>query len=691
MKPILYLVTICTALQSLPISAQDPPPSIFRHPIVIAQYTRLQNDASTLIKKKDYDAAQKKCEESIKLAPQYPGGHYNLACVLALVGKKDEAFASLNRAIASGFADAKHIEKDADLESLREDERFKRALAAAEKAKPLTRWPDKVELAAIKNGEVFVGEKNTAWDTRMNAFAVAFDKGAAPKDKGIAEGMGEAGDLLRKWSKEGTAAGHHGDYYDNHDEDHSNMSYDRFPQLTRIEFAKEAKLKELQLHRGLQVNFFYNGVVLGNASVAMVDRTYWRSMTRLAYTNPRTANILYRQYLNNHIYFYPEHQDHDIGRNGQGEQKGHGDVLPANTPYVITSQGSSGSDRVFMDAVAATLAAFRPEVKEKLVKEGLVMPTVQMIFRRCNKNVKSDEDYLSGKAHPSVFEGTNVDSLAMVKLAHEMTIEDVPPPVVLQVKEEFQPVLGRDYFDYEARGEQLFTTPCAVARVMRSTALTRRMVVRAEPVTEFAKKPLTYHWVVLRGDPKGVTIKPLDKEKREVELMVAWQERRPVEVGSKLESNRIDIGVFVHNGKYYSAPSFITYFSLDNQKRFYDENKRLTTMDYTEKNYVDPLLDVKKPWLDQYHYDDKGRPIGWTRLRDTKKQEFTVDGATVEEKDAKGRAIKARTVRYESKAAMPREAPTLEQQPGDEVLHYEYASDEDRVGKVVKREKKAQE
>lgn len=666
--------------------ADDPPASVFRQPIVMAQYGRQQAEVMTLMKKKDFDSARKQCEASILLAPQYPGGYYNLACILAHQGKKDEALTTLMKAIEHGWAEPKHIEKDADLESLREDPRFRKAVEAAGKAKPLTSWPEKVEPAAIKNGEVWVTEKNTAWDVRHGVFTPHFDKGMPSKDVPVAKGLGEAGDLLNKWFKDGTAAGHHGDYYDNHDEDHSVMGVGHFPQLTRIKFGKEVTgLKQLQLHRGLQTQLFYNGVVLGNASVAAVSQPYWRSMSRLAYTNPRAVGVIYNQYVNNHLYFYPEHQDHDPGRNGQGG--GHGDVFPANTPYLITSQGSSGSDVVFMNAVAATLAAFQPDAKQKLSQNGGLIPAVQMIFRSSNKNVKTPEDYLTGKAHPSVFEGANVDMLRMVKAAHDIRADELPPLVGLKLIDEDQTIQGRDYFDAEPRGERLFDTPCAIARVMRSTAQTRRLVVSAESSRDLNKKPLVYHWVVLRGDPKGVTIKPLNKEGSKAELVVTYQERRPVEPGSKLESNRIDVGVFVHNGKLYSAPAFITFLGLDNQKRTYDDKKRIKSVEYTG-DYVDPVVEIRKAWRDEYEYDGKGALVGWTRHRDKKdKQEFTADGALVVEKDTKRRAIKARTVRYVPHAANRNQAPTLEQQLGDEVLHYEYASDEDRAGKVKTRTK----
>jgi hypothetical protein len=260
--------------------------------------------------------------------------------------------------------------------------------------------------------------------------------------------------------------------------------------------------------------------------------------------------------------------------------------------------------------------------------------------------------------------------------------------------EEDRPVLGRDYFDAEPRGERLFDTPCAIARVMRSTNYARHMVVSAEGSRDLNKKPLSYRWVVLRGDPKHVTIKPLDDAGTRAEITVHWQERRPVEPDSKMESNRVDVGVFVHNGKYHSAPGFVTFYGLDNQKRTYDDRKRILAVDYNDevvgKNYVDPMVDAKKNWRDEYRYAEDGRLIGWTRKRGKAEEEFTADGTLVTKKDAKGRAEEARTVRYAVRPPMRNQAPALEQQEGDEVLHYEYASDEDRVGKVARREKVTQ-
>ncbi len=62
-------------------------------------------------------------------------GFYNAACVHALKGRKDDAFASLEKAIGVGFADEETAVGDTDLESLRSDPRWEKSLAAIRAAK----------------------------------------------------------------------------------------------------------------------------------------------------------------------------------------------------------------------------------------------------------------------------------------------------------------------------------------------------------------------------------------------------------------------------------------------------------------------------------------------------------------------------------------------------------------------------
>lgn len=56
---------------------------------------------------------------------------YNIACVHALQGNADKAFAALDQSIKAGFSMADHMKKDEDLASIRNDPRFASAMKAA--------------------------------------------------------------------------------------------------------------------------------------------------------------------------------------------------------------------------------------------------------------------------------------------------------------------------------------------------------------------------------------------------------------------------------------------------------------------------------------------------------------------------------------------------------------------------------
>ncbi len=515
------------------------------------------------------------------------------------------------------------------------------------------------------DGAFTVTESNVVWDSRVRVFR-AYVKFAEPSELGeelapIAVGLGEVGDLLRGWQEEGTAAGNHGDLYDNRDADHSNMNYKALPQLTRVEYSEPAQKR--RLHYGVQRSMLFNAVTLGNSSTALTSSAFWRCQGRIALQSNGPGR-LYLQYRSNHLYFYPEHRDHDPGHNG-ADGGGYGDVFPANTPYLILSQGSSGSDRAFMNAVAQTLAAFRPDVKHQLTKAGLLMPTVQMIFRSCNKMVTAPEDYLTGAAHPTVFDSKQLDVVKMVTMAHDMQPEKLPPLVQLEVVEEDQAVLGRDYFD-SAPSETLLDTPCAIARVVKSTKYMRRMVIRAEDSFDPQNSPLTFHWVVLRGDAERIKIRSLNESGSVAELLIPHHARQAVPGSKDMESNRVDIGVFVHNGDYYSAPGFVSLYYLDNELRTYDEQHRIVAVDYVDPavrgNYVDPTLDFRKDWRDEYHYSDDGQLQGWTRIRGKERQQFTAEGLLIVEPAENGQPAKTVAVRYVVNQPERNRAPVLLQE-----------------------------
>ena len=66
--------------------------------------------------------------EAIQLRIEPSVWHYNLACILSLQGKKDEAFEALEQAIVAGENERDLAQTDSDLDPIRKDGRFKRLM-----------------------------------------------------------------------------------------------------------------------------------------------------------------------------------------------------------------------------------------------------------------------------------------------------------------------------------------------------------------------------------------------------------------------------------------------------------------------------------------------------------------------------------------------------------------------------------
>lgn len=61
-----------------------------------------------------------------RLCKDDPTVHYNLACSLALTGKRAEAIAALRHALKLGYLDFNYLREDPDLKSLHSDPEFEK-------------------------------------------------------------------------------------------------------------------------------------------------------------------------------------------------------------------------------------------------------------------------------------------------------------------------------------------------------------------------------------------------------------------------------------------------------------------------------------------------------------------------------------------------------------------------------------
>jgi hypothetical protein len=421
--------------------------------------------------------------------------------------------------------------------------------------------------------------------------------------------------LLRYLDGNEEINGFRGIIYDNRDRGHSTLSPEDYPQLAFLEYGVDLVAKGLD--QGLAGRIFFPHVVLGNSSMVTGRGSLQRSLPRLAMTYPLWQAVTPALYMNNHVYVYPEHHDYDAD-----------DRFPINWPYMIISQGSSGSDRIFLSAMAMTLAAFQPDTFETLQQRRLVAPTLQMILRQNLHSVKSRADYLSCKAHPPVFDGEQVRPGRMVAQATDMQPEDIPPLVVLRViEEDFSSAAG-----IAGLSERLLDSPAAIGRLWRSFNWEREMLVTVEDTVAVDDQPLTFEWHVLRGNPDRVQIELEDPDGYTARIRVAWHDswsetsiRRETEFERRM--SRVDIGVFANNGIHDSAPAFISIDFPEHQIRQYDSGangNQLVFVDYDARGrnaYFDPLLHWTAPWTDTARYDENGVLLGWYRSK--------ADGAAV--------------------------------------------------------------
>lgn len=395
----------------------------------------------------------------------------------------------------------------------------------------------------------------------------------------VTERKDSVGTQLNEWYRSGKAAGLSAISYENRDGQHSPLNTSLYPQL---QIYKPDSKSGPPIGPASQLRMM---PIVGNCSMS-APATQGGSLPRFYQMTPDGTKFVMMQYLTNNLLIYPEHQDYDIGANGVG---GYGDLYPANNCCTLISQGSSGSDQPFLQAVLATIAAFPPDTQEALIRQRILMPTVQAIFRQSNKMVVKDADYFSGIAHPPVFDSAKIDEEKMIRLAQEMTPAKIPPLVQISVVEETDLSAGRHYFEKaDVMSHKLADTPVAISRIMRGNVDQYGMVVHLGKTADIIKRPVKIMFQVLQGDPRLIQIEH-SAASPYARIKLRWHP--PMTTATGIRSHRVDIGIFSTNGLSVSAPAIISFYMLPNERRFYDTQGRLSEIDYHARN-PDPGLPV---------------------------------------------------------------------------------------------------
>ena len=491
--------------------------SIWDYPARFPEHERLRAEFVQASRTGDSEKMESASRKGTELLPDDPTWAYNLACSLAMLGKKNEALDMLDTAIDLGFRNADAIASDKDFAGIAKDARFKESVKRAEdtKDRPILFGPMSVTAATGVIGDsLALGEQNLLWD---------FDDGCFIASMTLAPG------------KEG---GNAGDLYMNRDGGHSRIVVTNYAGLTEVKLDKTGR----DLHMDLDFpNIKFPYPVFGNCSRAYLHDVFWRSIPRAMMTSDtRRLATMSSLYLSNQIWVFPANADYPpIGTNG--------DVFVSMAPYWIVTQGRSWSDRYYLQAALEASRSMNPETKRDVVSRRLLAPTIMTLIRKSLKGVDGEDDYLTEKAHPTCMPPNGLDLARLKKLAGELKPASVPPLVKLAR-------MGAPVKDKPPCPEFTYVTPFAMAVVLRSPDEKRTFDFAFGGAAEIECR--------IVHDPAGAA-EIVEKKGPAVRLAIDRTKLKGTE--------RVDLAAFGRNkGTGWGAPTYISFSVIDPDAPYYD-------------------------------------------------------------------------------------------------------------------------
>ncbi len=485
--------------------------SIWEYPARYPEHVRLRNQFVAALREGDTATMEETCRKGVKLLPDDPTWHYNLACSLAYFAKREkESFDELETAIDLGFRDADAIAKDSDLRRLAQHDRYAELIEYAKSMalRPLMTGPlANVEATGIFGRQIALGEQNFGWDFDLGCFVAQLKLAPA------------------------SAGGNVGDLYMNRDGGHSQLNVAAYPGLTVVKLDQSGR--ERGLDRAVP-NILFPYPVFGNSSLAYTQPKFWRSLPRaLVTTELSRLNAMLRLYLSNQVWVFPSNADTaPVGTNG--------DVFASITPYWLTTAGRSFSDQPYLRAALEVSRSLPAETKREAVRQGLLAPTVQTLIRKTLRGVANEADYLSARAHPTALPPGGVDTNRLVAAAAQLSAKAIPPLAVIRVTTPEVP-------SSSPWPELSYTTPFAWAYVLRAEVEEREFVISASGAAEF-------EFAHTHGENALVKLERLTPNSARVTL------RR----SGLNPTNRVDIAVFGRNpGTGWGAPSYVSFARMD--------------------------------------------------------------------------------------------------------------------------------
>ena len=491
--------------------------SIWDYPARQPVHDRLRQQFVVAAREGDTETMIETCRKGVKLLPDDPTWHYNLACSLAYMKRPGESLDELEKAIDLGFREPGVIANDTDLKRISGERRFKELVEYARemRTRPMISGPlASVDATGVFGRSIALGAQNFGWDFDFGCFVAKL-----------------------KLAKEGTG-GNIGDLYMNRDHFHSpngRESLDAFlasyPGLTNVTLDREGR------ERGADLDFpniIFPYPVFGNCSRARVGDAFWRSLPRSMVTSDAfRLKTMARLWLSNQTWVFPANADTaPVGTNG--------DVFASVTPYWLVTAGRSWSDLYYLRAALEASRSLKVETKQEAVKKGLLAPTIQTLIRKSLVGVTNEVCYLTARAHPTALPPNGLDLNRLKALAATLRPEEIPPLAVIAVK-------PRPVAEPPVWPELTYATAFAWAYVLRAGETERSFTVTAKGADDFA-------FAVVHDDLGAARVERLAHETALITL----------DKSKMSPTNRVDVAVFGKGrATAHGAPSYISFAVVD--------------------------------------------------------------------------------------------------------------------------------
>ena len=295
--------------------------------------------------------------------------------------------------------------------------------------------------------------------------------------------------------------------------------------------------------------------------------------------DPLGMRFVAAQWQGNNLFVYPAHHDYRHGLLG--------DLLPANTPGLLTSLGSSGSDQALLRALMLSLGAMPPESRKLLETKGLVSPILSWLLRRSLRRANDAQ----------VIDGKEIDLDVLLRMAREFTPDHLPAVPRLSVQDESPPPqAGVDFFDENLSGHALASTACAVSRVFRSRADAIHLTLDLSH--SLLPKGLSPSWSarVINGPADAVDIQG-DAKANRITLRFVWC--RPFLDAHDVLSSRVDVAITSQGAEDRGPAAIVSVWMSPQQWRLHDNQGRLLEIDHATAHPAVGLPDADQleAWL----------------------------------------------------------------------------------------------